>query len=191
MSSRKPSPAAKGRRPASAQKGSLVPTEQIFAAILSIRGEKVLLDATLAELYAVETRVLIQAVKRNLGRFPGDFMFQLSSGEFAHLKSQNVISSGWGGRRSEPYAFTEQGVAMLSSVLKSRRAVEVNVEIMRAFVRLRRTADENSDLMLRLDALEERYDRQFGQVFEAIRALIIEKQKPKRRIGFTKEDDGK
>jgi hypothetical protein len=167
---------------------SLIPRERIVSAILAIRGEKVLLDTTLAELYGVETRALVQAVKRNLDRFPDDFMFQLTSEEFSNLKSQNVISSGWGGRRTEPYAFTEQGVAMLSSVLKSKRAVEVNVEIMRAFVRLRRASDQQSELMLRLDALEERYDRQFGQVFEAIRALISEKVTPRRRIGFAKKD---
>ncbi len=171
------------------KKTSLVPRERIFSAILAIRGEKVLLDATLAELYGVETRVLVQAVKRNLDRFPDDFMFHLTSEEFANLKSQVVISSGWGGRRTEPYAFTEQGVAMLSSVLKSARAVQVNVEIMRAFVRLRRAADQHEELVLRLDALEERYDKQFGQVFEAIRALISEKVKPKRRIGFAKAEE--
>lgn len=166
---------------------ALVPGERIVSAILSIRGEKILLDATLAELYGVETRVLVQAVKRNFDRFPDDFMFQLSAQEFAHLRSQIVISSGWGGRRTEPYAFTEQGVAMLSSVLKSARAVQVNVEIMRAFVRLRRASDQHNELILRLDALEERYDKHFGQVFEAIRALISEKAKPKRRIGFGKD----
>ncbi len=173
------------------QKGkSLVPQERVLGAIILIRGEKVIVDASLAELYGVETRVLVQAVKRNIDRFPADFMFQLTKEEFDDLKSQNVISSGWGGRRSEPYAFTEQGVAMLSSVLKSPRAVRVNVEIMRAFVRLRRMAAENQDLMLRIDALEERYDKQFGKVFDAIRALINDKLQPKRRIGFGKDQKG-
>ena len=151
---------------------ALVPSERVLSAILLIRDEKVLLDVTLAELYGVETRVLVQAVKRNLGRFPKDFMFQLSQAELDDLRSQNVISRSWGGRRTLPYAFTEQGVAMLSSVLRSRRAVAVNVEIMRTFVRLRRMAQEHHDLVLRLDALESRYDKQFAAVFEAIRALI-------------------
>ena len=167
---------------------SLMPEERVLSAILLVRGEKVLLDASLAELYGVETRALVQAVKRNLDRFPADFMFQLTKDEFDDLKSQNVISSRWGGRRTEPYAFTEQGVAMLSSVLRSRRAVKVNVEIMRAFVRLRRATLEHQDLMLRIDALEERYDKQFGAVFEAIRALISEKTKPGRHIGFEKAE---
>ena len=115
------------------KRSGLVPRERILGSILVIRGQKVLLDATLAELYGVETRALVQAVKRNLARFPRDFMFSLTSEEFSNLRSQNVISSSWGGRRAPPYAFTEQGVAMLSSVLRSRRAVAVNIEIMRAF----------------------------------------------------------
>lgn len=163
---------------------ALVPTERVLSAIVLIRGEKVLLDVSLAEMYGVETRVLVQAVKRNLARFPADFMFQLSAEEFDDLRSQTVISSSWGGRRTPPYAFTEQGVAMLSSVLRSRRAVSVNVEIMRAFVRLRRMAEEHRDLMLRIDALESRYDQQFATVFDAIRALISEQTRPRRRIGF-------
>jgi hypothetical protein len=161
-----------------------VPRERILGAILLIRDQKVMLDATLAELYGVETRALVQAVKRNLDRFPGDFMFQLSSGEFAELRSQNVMSSGWGGRRTRPYAFTEQGVAMLSSVLRSRRAVEVNIEIMRAFVRLREMIAGQANLVRRLDELERRYDQQLRAVFDAIRALISEETKPRRRIGF-------
>ncbi|MGH7665326.1 MAG: ORF6N domain-containing protein [Gemmatimonadaceae bacterium] len=166
------------------RRGALVPRERILGAILLIRKQKIMLDTTLAELYGVETRILVQAVKRNLGRFPEDFMFQLSREEFDDLKSQDVMSSGWGGRRTPPYAFTEQGVAMLSSVLRSRRAVEVNVEIMRAFVRLREMIAGRADLVLRLDALEQRYDEQFRVIFDAIRALISEDTAPTRRIGF-------
>jgi hypothetical protein len=166
------------------ERARLIPSEGILARILLIRGEKVLLDATLAELYGVETRALVQGVKRNLSRFPADFMFQLSKDEFADLRSQNVMSRSWGGRRSPPFAFTEQGVAMLSSVLRSRRAAEVNVEIMRAFVRLREMIAGRADLVRRLEALEARYDKQFRQVFAAIRALISEDTKPRQRIGF-------
>lgn len=148
-----------------------------------------LLDSSLAELYGVETRVLVQAVSRNSDRFPDDFMFQLSKEEFADLISQNVMSSSWGGRRTLPYAFTEQGVAMLSSVLRSRQAVEVNIEIMRAFVRLREMISERQDLARRLDELEARYDARFRAVFDAIRALISEETRPRRRIGFDSESE--
>ena len=130
---------------------ALAPPERIERSILLIRGQKVMLSADLAELYQVEPRVLVQAVKRNIARFPEDFMFQLTEKEFANLKSQIVISS-WGGmRRAFPYAFTEQGVAMLSSVLRSKRAVQVNVAIMRAFVRLRRMLASNASLARKLD----------------------------------------
>ncbi|HWQ69639.1 MAG TPA: ORF6N domain-containing protein [Patescibacteria group bacterium] len=130
---------------------------------------RVTLDAVPAALYGVEPRVLIQAVKRNLDRFPDDFMFQLTHEELTNLKSQIVISS-WGGlRRASPYAFTEQGVAMLSSVLRSPRAVQVNIEIMRAFVHLRRFIATNRNLARRLDRLEKKYDAQFKVVFDAIR----------------------
>ncbi len=167
-----------------ARRTALVARERILGAILLIRDQKVMLDSMLAELYGVETRVLVQAVKRNLDRFPDDFMFQLTSEEFADLRSQNVRSSRWGGRRTRPYAFTEQGVAMLSSVLRSRRAVQVNVEIMRAFVRLREMIAGQANLVRRLNELERRYDQQFRAVFDAIRALISEETKPPRRIGF-------
>jgi hypothetical protein len=144
----------------------------------------VILDAVLAELYGVETRALIQAVKRNPDRFPADFMFQLTTAEYADLRSQYVISSSWGGRRATPYAFNEQGVAMLSSVLRSARAVEVNVEIMRAFVRIRELIAGRVELVRRLDELEQRYDLQFRAVFDAIRALISDDTEPRKRIGF-------
>ena len=132
----------------------------------------------------------MQAVKRNTERFPSDFMFQLSADEWKNLKSQNVISS-WGGARTAPYAFTEQGVSMLSSVLKSARAVQVNIEIMRAFVRLRRMLAEHRDLAERLDELEQRYDKQFSAVFEAIRQLMTPPSQTKRPIGFTVDLEGK
>jgi hypothetical protein len=155
--------------------------------ILMIRGQKVLLDADLATMYGVEVKVLNQAVKRNADRFPEDFMFQLSEDEVGILRSQSVTSSSWGGRRYRPFAFTEQGVAMLSSVLRSPRAVQVNIEIMRAFVRLRQMLQTNSELSRKLAALEKKYDAQFKVVFEAIRELMTPPTKPKRRIGFERE----
>lgn len=148
-----------------------------------------MLDADLAALYSVPTKALVQAVKRNRMRFPMDFVFQLTDHEIAALRSQIVTSNapppGRGGRRSAPYAFTEQGVAMLSSVLRSDRAAQVNVEIMRAFVRLRSLIAHDRLLARRLDDLESRYDRQFKVVFDAIRELMVPPQPPsKRRIGF-------
>jgi len=167
---------------------SLIPVERIERSILLIRGQKVMLSTDLAELYQVEPRVLVQAVKRNISRFPKDFMFQLTEEEFSNLKSQIVISS-WGGlRRARPYAFTEQGVAMLSSVLRSKRAIQVNVEIMRAFVRLRRMLASNKELARRLDALEKKYDAQFKVVFDAIRELMKPPESKKRPIGFLVEE---
>ena len=149
---------------------ALVPAERIERSILSIRGHRVMIDSDLAELYGVETRALVQAVQRNRERFPDDFMFQLTREEFDHLRSQSVTSSlGWGGRLYPPYAFTEQGVAMLSSVLRSERAVQVNIEIMRAFVRLREMLASHAELARKLDALEKKYDAQFRVVFDAIR----------------------
>ncbi len=157
---------------------------RIEARILLIRGQRVMLSTHLAELYGVEPKVLVQAVKRNASRFPGDFMFQLSREEFNNLKSQ-IVTSSWGGlRRATPYAFTEQGVAMLSSVLNSPRAVQVNVEIMRAFVRLRRMLASHGGLARKLEELEKRYDAQFRVVFEAIRQLMAPSHKKRRSIGF-------
>lgn len=143
-----------------------------------------MLSADLADLYGVEPRVLIQAVKRNIDRFPRDFMFQLTSREVRNLKSQSVISSWGGPRRANPYAFTEQGVAMLSGVLNSRKAVRVNVEIMRAFVRIRKLLADHAELARKLETLERRYDRQFKVVFDAIRELMAPPNPPRRRIGF-------
>lgn len=169
-------------------KQSLIPVDRIEKAILLVRRQKVMLDADLAGLYGVETRVLVQAVKRNLERFPEDFMFQLSREEFAVLRSQSVTSSDWGGRRYPPYAFTEQGVAMLSSVLRSQRAIQVNIEIMRAFIRLRQMLASHAELARKLDALEKKYDAQFKDVFEAIRQLMAPPEQKRRAIGFRKED---
>ena|SRR5438128_241767 len=158
--------------------------EQILHSIVLIRNQKVILDQQLAALYEVPTKVLLQAVKRNSTRFPADFMFRLSPREFRNLRSQIVTSSSWGGRRNAPYAFTEQGVAMLSSVLRGRRAIAVNIEMMRAFVRLRRRLLQYKELGRRTDALEERTGGQFQVVFDTIRALMTADVKPKRRIGY-------
>ena len=162
-----------------------IPSERIERSILLIRGNKVLLDSSLAELYGVETRALVQAVRRNRDRFPDDFMLQLTREEFDDLKSQSVISSStWGGRRYPPYAFTEQGVAMLSSVLRSQRSVQVNIEIMRAFIRLRQMLASHEELSRRLDELEQKYDEHFRVVFDAIHQLMSPPAPPRRRLGF-------
>lgn len=163
---------------------SIILRERIEQHIYFLRGEKVLMSTDLANLYQVQPRALIQAVKRNLDRFPGDFMFQLTASEFRNLKSQIVISSWGGSRRAAPYAFTEQGVAMLSSVLHSRRAVQVNIEIMRAFVHLRRLLSSNEDLSRKLASLERKYDARFKVVFEAIKKLMAPPTPKPRRIGF-------
>jgi len=166
----------------------LVPPERIERSILLIRGHKVILDADLAALYGVETKELIRAVKRNLPRFPDDFMFQLNEEEFENLRFHFGTSSQWGGRRYAPYAFTEQGVAMLSSVLHSRRAIQVNIEIMRAFVRLRRILASHANLARKLDSLEKKYNTQFKVVFDAIRELMKPPETKKRPIGFLVEE---
>ena len=163
-----------------------VKPENVAQFVRVVRGEKVLLDSDLATLYGVETGALNRAVKRNIARFPDDFMFQVADDEWENLRCQIGISSSHGGRRGTPYAFTEQGVAMLSSVLRSQRAVEVNIAIMRTFVQLRRLMDSNRDLARRIEAMETRYDEQFSQVFDAIKQLISEDKtrKAKRTIGF-------
>jgi hypothetical protein len=167
-----------------------VPVETIEHAILTVRGYRVMLDADLAALYGVKTKVLNQAVNRNIGRFPADFMFQLTEEETVCLRSQIVtLKRGRGQHRKYlPYVFTEQGVAMLSSVLKTERAVRVNVEIMRAFVRLRRMLASNADLARKLVELERKYDAQFKVVFEAIRELMATPESPRRSIGFRVEE---
>ena len=184
-----------------------VKPENVAQFVRVVRGEKVLLDSDLATLYGVETGALNRAVKRNIARFPDDFMFQVADDEWENLRCQIGISISpgaassrgtvrsqsesekiRGGVRYRPYAFTEHGIAMLSSVLRSPRAVEVNIAIMRTFVQLRRLMDSNRDLARRIDTLEQRYDEQFSAVFDAIKRLIAEdetsKAKPKRRIGF-------
>jgi hypothetical protein len=181
----------------------------IQSRILLLRDQRVLLDADLAQLYAVETRALVQAVKRNTKRFPADFMFQLNAEEFLALKSQTVISNttghGRGGRRTAPYAFTEQGIAMLSSVLNSERAVLVNIEIMRTFVRVRELAATHSDLDQRLKMLEDKTEaiamqhdtfshntrKQLRQVFDAMRELMTPPEPVKRPIGFVPQEEKK
>ncbi len=168
---------------------ALVPLERITNAIVLLRGHKVMLDADLAVLYGVETRALVQAVRRNTGRFPADFMFQLTTDEAAFLRSQTVtLKTGRGlHRKYLPYAFTEQGVAMLSSVLRSYRAVQVNIEIMRAFVRLRQMLESNTELAKKLDSLEKKYDAQFKAVFQAIRELMAPPISTKKKIGFRRD----
>ena len=164
----------------------LVPVENISSKIFIIRGFKVMLDKDLAELYGVETRVLKQAVKRNNERFPEDFMLSLTNQDVRNLTSQLVISS-WGGSRHPPLAFTEQGVAMLSTVLNSKRAIQVNIAIMRAFVRMREILATNKEFSEKLEIMEEQlaeHDEQFRVVFEAIKQLLKADEKPKKKIGF-------
>ena len=159
--------------------------DRIEHRIYFVRGHKVMLDSDLAELYEVQTKVLNQAVRRHDARFPEDFMFQLTAEETEALRSQIVTSKkGRGGRRYAAFVFTEQGVAMLSSVLNSERAVQVNIAIMRAFVRLRSILAEHKDLARKLEALEKKYDSQFRVVFNAIRELMTPTAPPRRRIGF-------
>lgn len=162
-----------------------LPTERIERAILLIRGHKALLDKDLAALYEVETRILVRNVKRNSERFPPHFMFQLTREEHDRLRSQFGTSKpGRGGRRYLPYAFTEQGVAMLSSVLRSKRAIQVNIAIMDTFVRLRQMLSSHVELARKLAALEKKYDAQFKVVFDAIRQLMAPLPAKRRRIGF-------
>ena len=152
--------------------------------IFLVHGQKVMLDFDLAELYGVETRALKQAVRRNLDRFPADFMFELSTAEIKNLVSQTVIPTRGKLGGATPMAFTEQGVAMLSSVLRSSRAVQVNIAIMRTFVRLREMLLSNAELARKLAALENKYDAQFKVVFDAIRELMLPPDPPRRKIGF-------
>jgi hypothetical protein len=174
-----------------------IPNERIEPRILLVRGHKVMLDDDLADLYGVPTKVLLQAVKRNIGRFPLDFMFRITEQELAILRSQIVTSSStdarnWGGRRTLPYAFSEQGVAMLSSVLRSARAIAVNIAIMRVFVRLREMVAANDELAKKLDELDRRvskHDDAITSIVRAIRELATPSEsRPRRRIGFVSED---
>jgi phage regulator Rha-like protein len=167
----------------------LIPQEMIETQIYNIRGQKVLLDRDLARLYGVQTKVLKQAVNRNIERFPDDFMFQLNSKEFKNWRSQ-IVTSNPGDRmglRYRPYAFTQEGVAMLSSVLNSERAIQVNIAIMRTFIKLREIMVTHKDLARKIDDMERKYDVQFKVVFEAIRRLLTPPEKLKKRIGFYKE----
>ena len=177
------------RRTKSPVPQSLAPIEVIERRIFLIRDQRVMLSTHLAELYGVEPRALVQAVKRNRERFPSDFMFQLTEAEFATLKSQIVISRRGGVRRAAPYAFTQEGVAMLSSVLRSARAVQVNIAIMRAFVQLQRMLHSNEELSRKLNRLEKNYDEKFKVVFDALRVLMSPPEGPRRKIGFLTEDE--
>ena len=165
---------------------NLISIEKIENIIYLIRGEKVMLDRDLARLYDVSTAALNQAVRRNRERFPADFMFQLTAAEVARLNRSQIVIGSQKHRnpRASPYAFTEQGVAMLSSVLRSKRAVAVNIEIMRAFVKLRQILASNADLARRLDELESKYDKQFKVVFTAIRQLMATPARARKEIGF-------
>jgi phage regulator Rha-like protein len=164
----------------------LIPNELVESKIYVFHGKKVMVDRDLAKLYGVQTKVLNQSVQRNLSRFPEDFMFQLNVSEFERLRSQIVTSSsGRGGQRYLPYVFTEQGVAMLSSVLNSDQAIQVNIQIMRTFTRMREMLIENDDLRRKIELLEKQYDEKFVMVFDAIRRLIDEKPAGgEKEIGF-------
>ena len=164
--------------------------ERIANKTFFIRDKKVMIDRDLAELYGVETKVLKQAVRRNIKRFPNDFMFELTRDEFENLRSQ-IVTSSWGGARYSPMAFTEQGVAMLSTVLKSDRAIQVNIQIMRAFTQLRQMLSTHKDLKRKIESMEKKYDQQFQVVFEAIKQLLTEEGKPKKKIGFTAKEKQK
>ena len=170
-------------------KTDLIFIEKIEKSIYLIRGEKVMLDTDLAELYEVQTKALNQAVRRNRDRFPAHFMFQLSEKEVAELNRSQFVTGSQKHRdpRSKPYAFTEQGVAMLSSVLRSKRAITVNIEIMRAFVKLRQMLASNAELARRLDDLESRYDKQFRVAFVAIRELMTKPVRDRKEIGFVRD----
>jgi len=171
---------------------ALVPEEVISSKIYLIRGLKVMLDRDLAELYGVETKVLKQSVRRNIDRFPPDFMFEMTKTEFEDWRSQFVTSkSDKMGLRYKPMAFTEQGVAMLSSVLGSKRAIHVNIQIMRAFTQLRKMLSTHEDLKRKIESMEKKYDQQFQIVFEAIKQLLSEEDKPKKKIGFTVKEKQK
>ena len=170
---------------------TLVPIERIASKINLIRGMKVMLDRDLAELYDVETKVLKQAVRRNIDRFPPDFMFELTEEENQSLRSQNVTLKRGQHSKYLPFAFTEQGVAMLSSVLKSDRAIHVNIQIMRAFTQLRQMLSTHEDLKRKIESMEKKYDQQFQIVFETLDQLLTIESKPKKKIGYTVKEKQK
>ena len=170
---------------------AVVPAERVISAIRMLRGQRVMLDSDLAVLYGVTTRRLNEQVRRNRDRFPADFMFELTANELANLKSQFATSSlEWGGRRKLPRAFTEHGAVMLASVLRSRVAVETSVHVVRAFIQLRQVLQSNAELARKLDALEQRYDSQFREVFAAIRELMMPQSPARKQIGFRTESRG-
>ncbi len=162
----------------------IFPQSIIVSKIFLIRGRKVMLDRDLAELYGVSTKVLNQSVKRSIERFPSDFMFLLSQSELSDLRSQ-IVTSSWGGTRRLPYAFTEQGVAMLSGVIKSKQAVRVNIQIIRTFIRIRQMLNTNRKLKLKIEEMERGYDKKFRIVFDTLKRMIVEKEKPRKLIGFS------
>lgn len=164
-----------------------MPIELIEQHIYLIRGQRVMLDVDLANLYQVETFNLNKAVKRNIERFPNHFMFQLTAEEFRSVKEYHLQSKSWGGRRTMAYVFTEQGVAMLSSVLKSKRAIQVNIAIMDTFVRLRQMTVTHKDLVKKINSMEKKYDHQFKVVFDAIRQLMEPSKTKKKLIGFERQ----
>jgi hypothetical protein len=164
---------------------NLIPTGRIINRIYLIRGKKVMLDKDLAFLYQVDTRDMNKAVSRNIERFPADFMFQLSKGEFAGLMFQiGTSKKGRGGTRKLPYVFTELGVAMLSSVLRSKKAILVNIQIMRTFTKIRQMLASNQSLRLKIEDMERRYDKNFKAIFDMLKKMIVEEEKPKKIMGF-------
>ena len=166
----------------------VIPQQLIENKIFIIRGKKIMLDRDLAVLYGVETKLINRAVKRNIERFPEDFMFQLTKEEFDNLRFHFGTSS-WGGQRYLPYAFTENGVAMLSSVLNSKRAIHVNIQIMRTFTKIREMLATHKELRQKIDKMEKKYDHQFKIVFDAIRQLMSPPEAKKRRVGFRREHE--
>ncbi len=170
-----------------AKKSDLIPIERINQCIYLVRKQKIMLDKDLANLYGVKPTVLRQQVKRNIERFPADFMYQLTDKEVTVLLSQNVIPSYQSLGGHNPYVFTEQGIAMLSSVLRSKRAVEVNIAIMRTFVKLREILANNALLRHKIESMEQKYDEQFQQVFAVLQQMIVEDTKPKKKIGYHTE----
>ncbi len=170
-------------------KTEIVPEEIIASKIYLLRKQKVMLDKDLAELYGVETRVLVQAVKRNIDRFPSDFMFQLEKKEFDHLISQ-IVTSSWGGTRKMPYVFTEQGVAMLSSVLRSKRAIQINIHIIRVYTKLREMLLTHKDLLIKMNELESKvtnHDKSIRQVFAYLKEFVKQKSEPIEPVGFKQQ----
>jgi hypothetical protein len=168
----------------------IIPEERIMARIFLLRKEKVMLDFHLAELYQVKTKALKQAVRRNIDRFPDDFMFELTQEEWSNLRSQFVTSSSdWGGIRYPPFAFTEQGVAMLSSILRSKRAIDMNIAIIRTFVFLRRLVSGYSDIMRKLESMERKYEGRFKEIYNTLNYLINPPEGEKRPIGFKRKDE--